>query len=151
MARLIKVYEKFIETNKQLIKLNEEWFPTHPFFFLRKYKESSMIPQSGYLFEIRKNKNSTLLFCIKGSYKKDPVHELLFTLEMEDYEMSSEIFYMSGVSITTELIDQNRYLIFTHVDEIAYPAFKEFGFINGNEMTNDKTYRLDKPLKIKII
>ena len=159
MNRLIKVYEKFIE--KGLQRINEEWFPTSPFFFPLKYKENgpSVLPIYGYIFEVRKYRNyATGLYCITGSnYKKEPVSDLLFILEMEGFEMSRSTFYMSSDNLVTDKEGSDKYLIFTHVDDVAAPAFKGIGYIPQNAGPDfdaeygRKMYKLNRPFRIKVV
>ena len=55
--RIIKLYEKFLTNREELKKINEEWMPGAPYFFPSKYSGESMLPTSGYIFEVRKYRN----------------------------------------------------------------------------------------------
>jgi len=158
MSRIIKLYEKFLTNREELKKINEEWMPSVPYFFPSKYSGESMLPTSGYIFEVRKYRNgATGLFCISGNYKKEPVHELLFILDIENFEMSEDKFHMDDIDTVTTREGMDRYLIFTHVDELAAPEFKKIGFIPENAESDfnaeygKKMYKLNRPFRIKVI
>lgn len=153
MSRLIKLYEKFIEKHKGFQKVNEEWMPSCPYF------EVAKNGRDGYIFEVRKYRNgATGLFCITSNYtKKEPVSELLFILEMEDFEMSEGIFYLVDIDSVVTREGRDKYLIFTHVDDIAAPAFKGIGYIPQNAGPDfdaeygRKMYKLNRPFRIKVV
>jgi len=156
MSRLIKVYEKFIE--KGLQKINEEWMPSCPYFYPSKYGKNGMMPDSGYIFEVRKYRNgATGLYCITGNFKKEPVHELLFILEMDDFEMSTSTFYMDSIDEIVTREGRDKYLIFTHVDDVAAPEFIKIGYIpqnagpDFNAEYGRKMYKLNRPFRIKVV
>ena len=152
MSRIIKLYEKFIEKHKGFQKVNEEWMPTVPYFEVANKKD-------GYIFEVRKYRNgATGLFCITSNYtKKEPVSELLFILEMEDFEISEGIFYLDDIDSVVTREGTDKYLIFTHVDDVAAPAFRGIGYIPQNTGPDfdaeygRKMYKLNRPFRIKVV